>query len=243
MFYHKHTFLFKPLPTLVVLCALTACLALGFWQLRRAEFKQELQTRYDKRILLTPITLKQLGDLPSADREYYPVRLQGHFDNQHTVLVDNKTWQGRPGYEVLTPFVDTDKNTVLISRGWIPRTTQRDQLPPITAIEGIQTIVGYVKMPQAKAFRLGNNIESDRVIWPLRIQYIDQAGLTQITARLGQPLYPAILLLAPKQPGELQRIWQPVTTKPEKHEGYALQWFLLAIVLVVFLVIVNREKI
>jgi surfeit locus 1 family protein len=185
------------------------CLALGFWQLRRAEFKQHIQ---NKKII--------------------PARITGHFDNAHQILLDNKTNKGRAGYEVITPLIpSTPGPIILVNRGWIPRGATRELLPLLKPVEGTQTVVGYPKTPETKIFRLGPNIES--ATWPLRIQQLDQEGMAQVAQQLGKPIAPTILSLsAPK----------PSPTSPSKHRGYAVQWFLLAGVLVIFLVIHVRKK-
>ena len=242
-FRDRCTFEVKILPTLTDLSALAICISLGFWQLRRAEFKQQIQDRYEERIIQAPLTLSELSVLSPNDLDFYPVRVRGQFDNAHTILLDNKTYQGSQGYEVVTPFIPSEKAPVLlISRGWIPREAKREQLPKIEPIYGTEILFGYAKMPETKAFRLGDNIESDQPAWPLRIQQLDKLSMDEIAKRFGHPLYPFILLLGPEQPGELQRIWQPVVAGASKHHGYAVQWFLLAGVLGIFLVIVNARK-
>jgi surfeit locus 1 family protein len=248
----RYTFEIKILPTLTVLCALAICVALGFWQLQRAEFKKQIQERYDERIVQMPLSLNELARLDPNDLDFYPVRVKGKFDNAHTVLLDNKIYKGQLGYEVITPLEPEastgSKQLLLVSRGWVPRGRKREQLPKIEAVYDVKELFGYAKVPEAKAFRLGANvesgIESDKPIWPLRMQQLDKISMAQLADGLGRPVYPVILLLAPEQPGELQRIWQqPADTKAvKKHHGYAVQWFLLAGILGIFLVIVNVRK-
>jgi cytochrome oxidase assembly protein ShyY1 len=48
---------FPILPTLLVATAVAAMIALGFWQLRRADEKQALQARYERNLALPPIAL------------------------------------------------------------------------------------------------------------------------------------------------------------------------------------------
>jgi cytochrome oxidase assembly protein ShyY1 len=48
---------FPLLPTLLVAAAVATMIALGFWQLRRADEKEALQRRYERNLTLEPMTL------------------------------------------------------------------------------------------------------------------------------------------------------------------------------------------
>jgi cytochrome oxidase assembly protein ShyY1 len=71
-------------------------------------------------------------------------------------------------------------------------------------------------------------------------QHLD---IAELGAALGQALYPYALVLDEGQPGLFQRDWQPgVTMTPEKHLGYAVQWFGLAVALLIIYVGVNTRR-
>ncbi|MFU8797379.1 MAG: SURF1 family protein, partial [Gammaproteobacteria bacterium] len=170
--------------------------------------------------------------LQDKNQKIMPVRVTGRFDNAHVILLDNKVNQGRVGYEVVIPLItEKSKEIILVNQGWIPRGLRRDILPAVTPIEGLQTITGYPTMPAAKNFRLGPNIEV--ATWPLRLQQLDQGGMAEVTQLLGKSIAPTILSVNPPK---------PPPTSASKHRGYAVQWFLLAIVLLVFLVIHARKQ-
>ena len=48
---------FPLLPTLLVAAAVATMIALGLWQLRRADEKEALQARYERNLALPPIAL------------------------------------------------------------------------------------------------------------------------------------------------------------------------------------------
>lgn len=48
---------FPPVPTLLVAAAVATMIALGLWQLRRADEKEALQARYERNLALPPIAL------------------------------------------------------------------------------------------------------------------------------------------------------------------------------------------
>ena len=56
------------------------------------------------------------------------------------------------------------------------------------------------------------------------------------------PVAPLVLLLDPDQPGCHVCVWAPVQgIGPDKHRGYAVQWFALAVALVVLCGVVLRR--
>jgi surfeit locus 1 family protein len=62
--------------------------------------------------------------------------------------------------------------------------------------------------------------------WPRVLSFPTQADLEQ---QLGHKLIPGVLLLDPSHPDGYERIWEAhLGFKPERHIGYAVQWFALA---------------
>ncbi len=62
------------------------------------------------------------------------VSVKGRLDPDHQFLLDNRTNEGRPGYEVLTPlYLDAaERDVILVDRGWIPFSGFRDKLPDVS---------------------------------------------------------------------------------------------------------------
>lgn len=219
------------------LCLVALFISLGFWQLSRAEEKRALQTSFEARAHLPALTLQETTT--RQDVRYYPVKVTGHYDNAHTILLDNKIYQHRVGYDVLTPLIaDTDQRVVLVNRGWVAAGANRTLLPAIPNISGSQTAIGIIYIPPGKAFTLGNLTEN-AITWPLRVQALDIPALASV---LHQPLYPFVVLLsADDKPGFI-RDWQPVSMPPHKHVGYAVQWFMFALVLIIIFLALNLRK-
>lgn len=233
---HLYGFVFTPklFPTLVMLILLPILLSLGFWQLGRARFKQNIQSTFAARLHGKPKPIAEFVRDPQH-AEYALVRVSGYYDNNHQILVDNRINKHRAGYFVLTPFnVEGTDETLLVNRGWVARLADRKQLPALTPVLGLQTIVGRIKMPPSKTFVLAH--ERQRPTWPLLIQAIN---FDQIQVALGQPIYPFMLLLSPQVAHGYLREWKPRFMKPEKHQGYAFQWFALALTLVIIYAVSN----
>jgi surfeit locus 1 family protein len=67
--------------------------------------------------------------------------------------------------------------------------------------------------------------------------------LSQLEQRLGYPLLPVILMLDPKDEYGFVREWKAVYgVPPDKHRAYALQWFTLALVLMMIYIGVNTKR-
>ncbi len=142
------------------------------------------------------------------------------------------------GYEVYTPFnAKGMSQTVLVDRGFIPIGVSRDALPAIPkSAKGHVTIQGMLNVPPAYV-ALGEMSENGKIQWPLRVEFIK---IGEISKLLNTPVFPYILSLNPESPSALQVKWQIVTVDPNKHLGYAVQWFALALTLLVISVVLNR---
>lgn len=222
-------------PTAGFLFFLSILLTLGFWQLQRETEKKELLAKYAARQQQSPISLTALQEEVN-DIQFQSIQLVGSYDNRRQFLLDNRYYQRRLGYYVLTPFKPVSGTRwVLINRGWIPRGTRREELPQLPPIQGIQHVEGIVYQPPQKVFKLGRNIENPDQ-WPQRAQQRDMASFSRA---LGKDVYPFIVRLNADQPHGFVRDWPIVTLPPERHRAYAIQWFALALVLSVIYCAVN----
>lgn len=224
---------------LAILALLVFCLfiKLGMWQLHRGQEKKLLVAEFSARTAQTPLTTKNFSLY--KDLRFYQAKLTGHFDNQHTLLLDNKTYHGRVGYEVYTLFIANDLSTpVLVDRGFVPLTADRTIMPVIKPIKGTVTIQGLINLPP-KHVTLGKSFDKNATSWPLRVQYIN---LQELSAMFSTTLFPYVLVLKPDHEAAYEVEWQAVVSGPEKHFGYAVQWFAFALVLLVIFVTLNFRK-
>ena len=233
---------FKPAlwPTVFTLLLLVLMTGLGLWQLERANWKQVLVDTREGRTLLPPIALRpgeELGD----EVQYRRVFARGYYDVEHQLLLDNKTYQGHAGYHVLTPLrLDESNAVVLVNRGWVPLGKTRAELPKIPATSGEVLVDAMVELPPQKLFRLAD-IEEVNTAWPKVVQQLEIRELEQL---LGVALEPLILLLDKDDAFGFIRDWKAVYgVTVDKHRAYAVQWFTLAVVLLLIYISVNSERI
>jgi len=215
--------------------------ALGMWQLERANFKEAIELKFEQRLTQPYRAFSpgdELGD-DLADIEYRKLLLQGRYDNARSLLVDNQLHRGRAGYYVVTPLQLRDSDhLVLVNRGWVAWGESRDELAPIPDPVSAGGVAGIAYFPSEPALQLGD-VESSAG-WPLLVSHID---IEALQARFEGRLLPLVLWLAPEQQGAYVREWNPVWMRPEKSRAYATQWFAFAVVALVFFIILNLRKI
>lgn len=236
---HCFGFAFTPkrAPTVFLLLVLPLLIGLGVWQLHRAGEKHQLQTQFHARQAST-LSLKDIHTHALKSLRYRRIRITGHYDNAHSLLVDNKIREHRVGYFVITPFIPTSGDKmVLVNRGWVASTGSRTRLPTIQQRMGRQTIEGLIKITPQKSFLL--NQDSRSKTWPALVQAISMRQLKKIYRK---PFYPFIVLLSPTSPGTFPREWHPVVITPAKHVAYAVQWFSLALTFVIIYFILTTQR-
>ena len=219
-------------PGLLVAAVLVLLIGLGLWQLDRAEQKRALLEDYENRPQQAAV---RLDAATPADPEwrYRQAWARGRYDPGRQYLLDNRVHQGRVGYQVLTPLrLAHSDAVVLVNRGWVPQGRTREDLPPLpVASQGVVTVAGMIDYPPADPFTLGEGEARDPG-WPKVLQQIDFELLSQ---QLDARLLPLVLLLGPDQPDGFVRNWAPIPEEfgPARHVGYAVQWFALALALVI----------
>jgi len=218
------------LPALGLYLLLLALLcSLGFWQLSRAEQKKLF---LQKQQAATEAVELDLNQQPVTDVDavrYQKALVTGHYDQAHQFLVDNQIVDGKPGYFVLTPFLlDQTHKAVLVNRGWLPLGQDRKVLPNIGFDQPVQQVNGRLNHFPPVGIKLkGAEIPSDG--WPAVVQVVDS---TVLAGRLGYGLYDYQIELDAAAPQGYRREWKINTLiTPEKHLGYAVQWFGLALTL------------
>lgn len=228
----------------VTVVAVVIFARLGLWQLGRAQEKISMLDAAANAAELPALT--QLENV-SNDLLYRHVRLRGKFDFDRQFLRDNIVLDKQPGYEVLTPLLlETRDNRapqiVLVNRGWLPLGHDRQQRPdvmPAVKSAAVTEVEGILVKP-SKGFTLGEAFDDSQTGWPAVMQYLDYKT---IAARLDtMALLPAVVVLKAQQPQSYAYSWKPVADGPEKHYGYAFQWFAMLFAVVVLFIYLSFFK-
>ena len=216
--------------SLLFTCLILVFLALGRWQLDRAEQKAEIQLQFEQ----AP-SFQVLPEAVKAPR-FAHISLKGRFDPERHVLIDNQLLRGRPGVHVLTPFELDDGRWVLVNRGWLPLAPDRQVLPTVPTRSNSQVIGGKLDELYQPGRRIGAPDKVGQDHWPQLLTYPD---MDDIAFALGTTLYPLTLLLDEAHSDGFEgRNWKPVNTGAAKHQARALQWFtfvIAALVIWIFL--------
>ena len=219
---------------LCILILFSVLIRLGFWQLDRAKQKHQLQIDRDALLLATPVAIESL-DLDNIDAlKHMKVTLDGSYDNNRSILINNQVFQNQPGYEVITVFkLLASDHLVFVSRGWIPADFGSSQLPLIDLVADTQQLVGNIHVPSSNAFFLAQKI--DRTAnWPLRLNHL---YINSISPIFDSPLLPFVVRLERNNPGVFVRHWQEKQLQAVNSISYAIQWFAMALILVVITLI------
>lgn len=219
--------------SLFTLLVLPLLVSLGIWQLNRAAEKDALDQHYQTQQQLPPVALDS-ESLALLD-DHQRVFAEGKFDGDHTWLLDNKQRDGRVGFEVISPFQLTDGSWLLVNRGWIAGTGQREHLPDIPLISGSQTLFGSLISVSSHPLLDADTQTQD---WPRIIMALDTEAMA---VQLGRPLANRVVQLDDASPGALVTDWQPIPVSAAKHRGYAFQWFAMALALCIWFVVANTN--
>ncbi len=234
---------------------LALLLALGFallgrWQFDRMHQKQALLARAQSALHAAPQPLLLASDRKRA-QDYDLAHGGGRLLNR-TFWLDGQQFAGRVGvrmYCVLLP--DIGSQALLVDAGWWPFAGDR-QLPKFGCpARGDQQVRGLLAPPPSEGIAHGDALATAGAGRWLMARM--DLGAVAATLQLPGGIAPRVLRLDPKHqrgdsgvmlaPGQRDLVILPNTMSPERHLGYALQWFgLAALVLVVALVMSVRKK-
>lgn len=221
--------------------ALFVCL--GFWQLQRYHWKKELIAHYTTRIQKAPLSLNQL-QWPRERLLYYRVQISGNIGQKPNVYWQNRYYHDTYGYHLLTPvWISASQKYLLVDRGFISKLPEVNARDPL---EGKQTITGIIYYPDKAGFILGS-VTSSNTEGQILVQNLNFSIIAQT---LKAPVYPFIVYLQSPLEADKGHSW-PLSdqkipknnrqelsffgtiTPPSRHLGYAVQWFVMALVLAV----------
>ena len=224
--------------------AVALTFSLGMWQLGRAAEKTALQNAKQQQSDQVVLDGRSLGtSLDEAQQRtaliYRRMALKGQWLPEHTVFLDNRQMNGKPGFFALTPLkLENSGAVVLVQRGWAPRSfTDRTALPAIQTTDGLVDVPGHLAPWPSRLYDFGGAEEG-----PIR-QNLDLQAFRQET---GLGLLEVTLLQSGPASEGLLREWPVVASGVEKHHGYAFQWFglsgLIALLYVWFQIVQPRRQ-
>lgn len=226
-------------PGIVGLVGVALLMSLGFWQMERLGWKQDLLAKVEARIhqpaQAAPSEL-DWGKVDFDHDEYRRIQATGVFRHdlevQAYALIDAEpNGGGGPGYWVVTPLVMADGATILVNRGFVPPDKRTPATRAAGQVDGIVTVTGLLRLPeQPGTFTPANDPAKDSWFSRDPSAIASAKGLLRVAPFLidadgtanagGWPL------------GGQTRI-----AFPNRHLEYALTWFGLAGTLLVFFIV------
>jgi len=224
--------------TILTILLCVAFFFLGRWQWRRGELRQAEWNRFAAGAeQVVPVGSRGVDQMSRFQR----ISLVGRLDPDHQFLLDNRSYQGRAGFEVLTPLQRPNGRVVLVDRGWVPFSGLRERLPGVALKQReVVTVVGRVDNLPSPGLASGRAAPGNQDPWPKVTAF---PSMDQLSRALGIALESEIILLDPKEEDGYVRDWHPPGMEPIRHWSYAVQWWSFGVVLLVLWVGLSMRKV
>lgn len=227
---------FTPNWPMIILAVLfiAVFMRLGFWQIQRAAEKKQMVAAELAQAVQQPVAWTPNKKLPT---QYQNILVEGHY-LPNLFFLDNQHHQHRFGYDVLSPLQLANGTIILVDRGWMAGDNTRHSLPQVEFPLGLIKLQGSVYFPSNKQWILGPDLEEKGK----KITVVERIDTKLISQILQKKVYPFIIRLNKQDAYGFVREWAIVSMPPERHLGYALQWFAMALIILIIFVALNLKK-
>ena len=219
----KRAYLFQ----LFVIIFVTIFCALGTWQLYRLQWKLELISEITFGLDSSPIEYSN-----SIKKNYQRVSAKGKFNFDKQIYLYSLNDNGKPGYDVITPFRTNKNENVLVNRGWIKKELKNN--PTINKnIEDEQKIIGLLrKIYKPNIFKPDNDLKNN--IW-------FSINLEDLKVTSGERFNEFVIFLEDNQ--AKTPIPRKITIDvPNNHLKYAITWYAISISIIFYYLYFRRKK-
>ncbi|MDY0029532.1 MAG: SURF1 family protein [Pseudobdellovibrionaceae bacterium] len=218
---------FPIIATLVCLLAAFLLLALGFWQVQRLSWKENLQSQLDSLMSRQDLSALHAADFrPSDPTQLKRGMLSGTILYSKALYLNGYVVQGRTAFPVVVPVrPDGDADHVIAAVLFIERTKDPEKWLAIPDRHSI--ITGLVRLPEHGIFRPDNVAEKGEW-WMLDLDVMsDFWGFSSIEPAVIYAENAAFL-------DDGQEPYPVPTQLKNDHSQYAFFWFTMAGILCVF---------
>ncbi|ACV27744.1 SURF1 family protein [Kangiella koreensis] len=239
--------LFAPslIPTIAFLLLLPVLLRLGVWQLDRAQEKRELIASLEAKSSQQSISLEQALQLEKPDQT--KVMVAGQPVNDVHLVVDNQKHDGRLGYEVYglwqteSGSQGNPEEYILVSRGWLPRQDFYQKVPNIPKFTD-NKLSGQLYFSKGSNQVVAQNAQWQKFDDAWLIGQFDLETIAEKAGEIGYYTAPFVVRQQADSSSPFVRQWELVASPPEKHIAYAVQWFGMALVLIILFIVLNLKR-
>ena len=198
-------------PLIFGILATAILLSLGFWQLRRMEWKETMLAGIQAGIEAAPVPLPaEIG----PGMKYLPVMVSGRTTGDE-ILVLSGTKDSGGGYNVISGFVTDDGRRIMVDRGFTDQDHRHAPRPPVAL-----SVAGNLHWPEEKGSATPEPDLSAGIWFARDVPAMAEALETE-----------PVLVVASAVGGDAQEVTPiPVAVEgiPNNHLSYAVQWFLFA---------------
>ena len=213
--------------------AVAVFIAMGFWQMRRLADRQDFNARLIERTVEADVPLVEALSRYGPDQDSLELRVvtaAGNYAPHEEVILVARSYRGVSGHHVLTPLYIGGDRAVIVNRGWVPidldQPGRAEFVSPMTQV----TVVGVLRKDEPQP-AIGPSIRPDGVV-----SQVPRVDLSRLDSQVEGELllvYVQLLEQTPAQPGDLPRLVPLPEPSEGPHRGYAVQWFLFALVTIV----------
>ena len=215
---------------------------LGFWQLDRAREKEErlniFETRWQSPVV--DMNLFTPDQWHSAEHMFWRrVRITGHYpEDLPYFYLDNQIHKGIAGYNIYRLFRLSEDNHVPVQLGWQPVGMDREVLPvPPSVAAGALMLPVALVAPPAAGISLQPWSPEKRSLTEKNIWRLPSLSVEKLAGMLDKKILPYVA----RPMGEEVALIKPYGgLPPERHRGYAFQWFSLAVLCPLFFIGVKK---
>ena len=223
--------------TLLTVVLIAMLISLGRWQLRRADEKRAI---FDSFAAGTDATRPIDLGTPRLPR-YQHIEANGHYDPARQILIDNMINAEHAGYFVITPFGLSGGGWVLVNRGWVPLGASRAERPEIAVAADLRRLRGRSDNLPSPGIQLGTKAKLAPP-YPVVAAFPTHPELAQLLGESSWTKAADLVLLDPGEADGYVRDWAAPGFPPMRHIAYAVQWFGLALTLLVIYVVTNLRR-
>ncbi len=216
---------------------IAGCLWASQWQFHRGIARQDRNAAIESRIGVSAIDLSKAAQDPIAF-EWRTVKVTGTFDTTRQILLRNRYFEGKYGFEALTAFNATTGETFWVDRGWVQAGATATEQPKLPATPTREvTITARMRLdrslPQGKFFAIPTGKKGGLISEA-------NAQASNLSKGIDSPFYLDLLsgddpLLTPKVEAALPEL------SDGPHMAYALQWLFFGGLVVYGRFLIRRE--
>lgn len=224
----------------LAIAAIALFCMLGAWQYGRKDQKQAMLDQARQVLERRDPQPLAAASSPDAVDGYAWAAGSGAWAAAPAVLLDNQQRGGRPGVRVYRLFEPAQGDPLLVELGWLPVPADRT-IPSVEGDLPVPPLEGLLLAPPSAG--LAKAAIQPQADGSLLVMALDRDALAAALGR--ERIAPRVLRLDPAMPGGYVRDMEilPNTLPPEKHLGYAVQWFGLALaVLATALILTFRRR-